>query len=363
MSSDDIIHVIINPVSRINYSSFYLLGLNKMFKKKILYSSLPFNDIIEDAFKQCLTFIIVKKNISYNIAIDFHDAPIIQSKKTLEWCNIYAKINLNNKETFQDLLYYYKDSILVENYRKRILSISPSFGVRHLSLFKLGIYVTKVSFDKNVSLVLKKEVILSLIRGYVKRAKLENYINSSENESNNKYVFFISSIWNTDSKRTNIIRANFIIACKRIKEIIFDGGLVDIGYPIDYIPDKESVKINKQKIGIKSYIEKSKKSLVVFNIPSVQNCHGWKLAEYLAMGKAIISTKLSNSLPNELINHKHLYILDSENPTTSDLEVALNELINNKEKRLLLENNAKKWWKENGTPDAVLESIINQLHE
>ena len=50
----------------------------------------------------------------------------------------------------------------------------------------------------------------------------------------------------------------------------------------------------KGHIPISAYIDNTKKSLIVFNTPSCWDCHGWKLGEFLAMGKAIISTPITN---------------------------------------------------------------------
>ena len=39
------------------------------------------------------------------------------------------------------------------------------------------------------------------------------------------------------------------------------------------------------------WISKTKQSAIVFNTPAFWSCHGWKLGEYLAMGKCIISVR------------------------------------------------------------------------
>ena len=68
----------------------------------------------------------------------------------------------------------------------------------------------------------------------------------------------------------------------------------------------------KGHIPISAYIDNTKKSLIVFNTPSCWDCHGWKLGEFLAMGKAIISTPITNELPYPLIHRQNIYIINSK---------------------------------------------------
>ena len=83
--------------------------------------------------------------------------------------------------------------------------------------------------------------------------------------------------------------------------------------------------IINSRVSLREYIKKIKDSLVVFNTPAVLHCHGWKLAEYLALGKVIISTPISRELPEVLIDRRHLLITDG---TQNDIEQKINEIIN-----------------------------------
>ena len=90
---------------------------------------------------------------------------------------------------------------------------------------------------------------------------------------------------------------------------------------------------------ISEYIKKTKLSTIVFNTPSVHNCHGWKLGEYLAMGKAIISTPLSNNLPEDLVHGKNIHFVSN----MSELKIAINFLLDNSSYRMILEQGAKEY--------------------
>jgi hypothetical protein len=64
--------------------------------------------------------------------------------------------------------------------------------------------------------------------------------------------------------------------------LVFEGG---------FAPRKDKTHFGfdaivvKKRYDFETYIDKIKQSDLVFNTPAVVNCHGWKLAEFLAMGK------------------------------------------------------------------------------
>ena len=94
-------------------------------------------------------------------------------------------------------------------------------------------------------------------------------------------------------------------------------------------------------ISIKDYLKKIKESVVVFNTPAVLKCHGWKLAEYLALGKVIISTPISRELPDSLIDYKHLLLTDG---SEEDIEKKVIEIISNPELAKELSSQSKEYF-------------------
>jgi hypothetical protein len=113
-----------------------------------------------------------------------------------------------------------------------------------------------------------------------------------------------------------------------------------------------------KRYSINDYLRKTKKSEVVFNTPAVHDCHGWKLGEYLAMGKAIISTELSNKLPKELINGENFHLIKTE----KELEQALKFINENNKYRETLEKGSKNYYKKNVTPVKVIGYIIEKIN-
>ena len=102
---------------------------------------------------------------------------------------------------------------------------------------------------------------------------------------------------------------------------------------------------------MKEWLKKTKESAVAFNTPAFWNCHGWKLGEYLAMGKAIISTELSNDLPEPLKHGVNIHFVEN---TSQAMSEAVEFIVSHPEYRKTLESGARAYWEKYGTPEASL---------
>ena len=114
--------------------------------------------------------------------------------------------------------------------------------------------------------------------------------------------------------------------------------------------------IYQERIPLSQYIEKTKRSVVVFNTPAVGMCLGWKLAEYLMMGKAIISTPIGNVMPGEFTAGVH-YVLSKDEKDISESIMLLNS---NDEVRQKYEINARNYFDEYLAPNKVILGIIEK---
>jgi hypothetical protein len=165
-------------------------------------------------------------------------------------------------------------------------------------------------------------------------------------------------LWNRKNTltATNVWRKLFIEIAKKNSKINFEGGF----YALPGHPNYENYQslVFDKRYSINDYLRKTKKSEVVFNTPAVHDCHGWKLGEYLAMGKAIISTELSNKLPKELINGENFHLIKTE----KELEQALKFINENNKYRETLEKGSKNYYKKNVTPVKVIGYIIEKIN-
>lgn len=75
------------------------------------------------------------------------------------------------------------------------------------------------------------------------------------------------------------------------------------------------------RIPIGQWIERTQRSFAVFNTPAVYECHGWKLGQYLAMGKAIVTTALSRELPAPLRHGQHVHVVGEPEELATAMEL------------------------------------------
>lgn len=346
----DNLTIYIDPRCRINYASFHIYGLIQIFgKKNIVFNVDPFKDEIKYTKQEYNQgFCIIVKNrdesIYKKIYIDFDDSEKI-SPTIYDWCDTYAKINL--KEEDQD--------------KKKIISIGPNFGISVWGKIPTFYYLLKNYFkSKNYSDMGFKIMLRDYLYSVYRRRSYTKYIGS---RSENDYVFALSTLWydNLTYETTNKLRGMYIKLCKNIfKE--FEGGFF-------YIPNKQIVQqfnkyeeytekykeyLYKKRISMNSYLSKTKRSTIVFNTPSVSGCHGWKLGEYMCMGKAIISTPLSRELPSPLENNYHCIFVENE----QEMKDAINNIHEDNSLRSSLEKNISDYYNTYISPTATIKLIL-----
>ena len=287
--------IIIDPRLKYNYASWYLLGIKRLQKGwKIIYDVRPFKGLkyenIAD-YNSGFAFIIRSKDQEKKVFVDTEDVAKIFEDR-YEWCDVYGMVN----PTIEQVTEYDK-----------LIAIGPEFGVtlgsrfstiiRCLRLFLKGRKYSSISF---------KGYLRDYLYTNIRRRPIETF--ECETKVHHNYIFHASTLWYNKfaATDTNMYRGEFLKACKKAG-INIEGGLFYVnGESVlrempDYPKYKEEYKdfIYESRLSMDDYIKKTKESVVVFNTPSVCECHGWKLAEYLCMGKAIIST----SLPQHHIFH------------------------------------------------------------
>jgi glycosyltransferase involved in cell wall biosynthesis len=340
--------IIIDSKCRINYASYYIKGFCDLFEKKnVVYDSTPFdsNNLLTtpNDYANYLLIQYHNNSIVKNIIIDFGDSSSI-SIKHYEWCDVYGKINVLKNDLVQ---------------HPKMIAIGPSFGINYMNLSTLRLLFISL-FKKNKP-VNNKEYIKNFLYMKVRRMSYKSYLGSNPN---NKYIFAISTLWYDPLtfKTTNYFRIVFFSFCKKILEEVeggffyIEGKGVTEQFP-EYSSYKNEIKNNlfKRRITPSEYVKKTKKSIIVFNTPSVMSCHGWKLGEYFAMGKAILSTPLANEMPQKLLDNNTICFADSKEM----IENKVQELIYNEKIRSQMELNTSEYFEKYLSPTAVINRIIN----
>jgi len=333
--------VIVDPRARIVYASYYIQGIVDLFgADKVCFRISPFKQIVRNydnlAFDEFFAFIIIRKEQNVKIVIDYKDSYPVNSE-IYDWCDVYGKVNLNEKYT--DLSAY-----------KKIINIGPGFGVTIWNNY-MTVFEAACNFIKSYSYNDVK--LYPFFYGYYWQTKRLPISGFTWCPTDGKYVFFVSTLWNHDNciKSTNVLRAAFVEASNNTG-LNFEGGLYAKQSNKEYYKYKHLVY--SKFISFPSYIQKTKRSSVVFNTPTVYNCHGWKLGEYFAMGKAIISPPLINKMPVELEHGKNIHFIKD----SSELKVAIGKITGDQNYRATLEEGALNYYQKYLSPEMVIKRIL-----
>lgn len=350
--------IIIDPRSNYAYSSFYVYGLEKSVgEKNISYNIKPFTELGD--LGNDMRFIVCDNEINTKYFIHTNDSYQLR-QEDYDWCDLYGCVNAN-------FLHYPQ-----EVYPK-LISLVPSFAIRKDSSLLKCIKDALLVFCTTYNHVLNKQewnkytqqldcnrwrnikhFFLRRIKAWINRLPLSAYENS--NNSNCDYVFFLSTLWysetwNKNDEGVNLRRAYFIRASKKILGHKFEGGLLG-----DSSSSKELFAdvLCHNRESFSSWLEKTKQSALVFNTPAFWDCHGWKLGEYLALGKCIVSTPLSNDLPCPLEHGVNIHFVEN---TEESMREAIEYILSHPEYKHKLEQGAKQYWNNYGTPEASLKLL------
>lgn len=332
----------VNPLNHILYSSYYIYALRLVLgQNAVRFDSKPFRKLSVDSQKaRGLHFIIQQNGLpEKKYFICGNDSYRIE-EEIYEWCDIYASVNTNFEKTPG---------------REKLVSLVPSFGVKIwsaagtvLAALSNANYYIKTAHDRKIK---------TFIGNYKRLLNRPYYADMTPEPSRSDYVFFCSTLWynddyNQNDRNVNARRAHFIRACKELDSIQFEGGFVP--QPGRSSSDLFADCISPASYPYQAWLQKTKQSALVFNTPAFWDCHGWKLGEYLALGKAIISTPLSNDLPAPLTHGVNIHFVDDN---IDSMKAAISYIIEHPHYKEQLEQGAREYWATYGTPEKSLELI------
>lgn len=313
------------------YYGYYIVGLRPLASAHgILFSARGF----EPAFGHGLAF-VTGHEVKRRVFIDARDGPEIDHV-LLRWCDVYGKVNPDR-------------AVLAIEGGSKVVAIGPSFGIMVWHLLP-GLFLAVANYGRVGRRVSsRREHFANYWRQATYRLPLAKY-DPAPSEAN--YVFAMGSLWKGEPE-TNRLRANFFEACRSIRALTFEGGFAP-RVKAD-VPGFSRHTVSS-RYPIAEYVARTKRSAVVFNTPAVGGCHGWKLAEFLALGKAIISTPLVRELPGPLVDGEHVHVTDG---SVGSLREAIERICKDQAYRSRLENGARHYYDEYLAPARVIVRLLS----
>jgi hypothetical protein len=319
------------------YYSFYIQGIVNIFGESNVefsydgFPRLPFD---------CLAF-IVPGNPELRIVIDAYDGAKLTDYTPIEWCDVYGKVNLIS-------------SLIPEQYLYKCLPIGPSFPIQIWSWGRTSWMALKHYRPTVQGLRSARQHLANYVRQCRDRLPLRHFVPGSARDN---YIFFSSSIWSEDeAPETNRHRALFIETCRSLKNVTFEGGFSPRpSGPYAAYAARYKKYITTRRFSLPEWLENTQFSSLVFYTPAVWLSHTWKLAEFLALGKAIISTSISRELPAPLVHREQIHYVDG---SPESLAEAINLILTNRDYRTYLERNAYRYYAAFLTPERVIQRVL-----
>jgi hypothetical protein len=328
----------VQPVFWARYYNYYLEGLSQLFPtRKLSVDGRPFRGWIGPKDGMA---VIIGGSPPLRLYFQASDEGKLY-RRELRWSHSYGVANLD----LADL------ASLPDRPSRKVVALGPGFGIKRSERAQATL-AALVDLPKAIREGLPRHRYRYYVadrRGQALRPPLSDYAPA---RAESDYVFFASRWWPEREKELNRLRCEFVQTCLDHPDIRFEGGFPDTR-------DSErppAQMVLPRRYPASEYLDRVSRSAVVFNTPAVHGCHGWKLGEYLALGKAMISLPLTREMPAPLVHGEHIHHVTS----ASSIPDAVAYLMDNKSYRDNLGLNARRYWEEHLTPVSQVRRMIKR---
>jgi hypothetical protein len=254
----------------------------------------------------------------------------------LDWADVYGKVNL-------------VPDLVPAEHRHKVVAIGPSHAVRQWNE-RDSLRMARRTARAGGKLVGTREHYRRFWLQTRRRVDASHYEPGVADEA---YVFYNSWLW-TKHADANPPRAEFMRACRDLQPLIeFEGGFrprrrADAPEYRDVVADRD--------YSLTEYLTNIKRSTVVFNNPAAHRCHGWKLGEFLRLGKAIITVPLTREMPAPIVHGEHVHVIDGSFESVQD---AVRAIVGDPDYRRRLEQAARTYYLDHLSPHRVVQRLAD----
>ena len=320
--------LVVSADSSPQYYSFYLSGFEQLFGPLDL--SFSVNDLPRLSGPRDGMALVLPDGRKIFVAADDH--PTV-NEAALAWCDVYGQVNL--EPAHQALPGGHK-----------LVAIGPGFGIRWHGLVHATHYVLGAWCAGGRNFAGPVARWRALMKHQRQRLLLSDYRPSSSDDHS---LFFLASYWHKHPD-ANTARVELWDAMRRVRDVELAGGFV--GAPAD-LP---AVLRADRQYSIHEYLDHTARSVVALNTPAVHGCFGWKLAEFFALGKAIVSLPLTHPMPGDFEPGVQAVIVVSAGEAVD----VVDRLAADATQRRQLELNARRYFDEWLSPLAVAKRLASE---
>lgn len=331
--------VSIYPAFNARYYSPYIMGLRRMLgPSRLTFTRRGFPRFDSD----CLA-IRIQGEDEVRIYIHSNDMPELSSAG-LDWADVFGKVNLDS-------------DLVPTEHRGKVFALGPMFPVKVWGrgwAEVMGLYSYLLS--RGASEGFRRHV--GNYRGQYRSRFSEAAYHPGDSDPS--YLFFNAAVWERESD-ANIARARFVEAARLVPGLSFEGGLTPrhSARGSETFNGSEFSRYFSKRFPPDQYLENTRRSVVAFNNPAYRDCHSWRLAEYLALGKAIISTPIVRALPAPLVHGTHIHYVDG---SVEAIREAIARISRDTEYRRALETEARRYYDTYLSPEKVIERTLCRMN-
>jgi hypothetical protein len=246
-----------------------------------------------------------------------------------KWSDVYGKVNLSLDTTIS-----------------KVVPIGPGFATKAWGIVSIASALMRSAGwgEKRSSL----DYAGGFLRQWYRRLPLTALVPGPSDPS---YVFALHHYWPGEPD-VNELRARFMRMTKASDQVQFEGGFVFS----DHGQMSGHDDLLHRRVSYRRWLQQTRCSAAVLNTPGVSGCLGWKLGEYLALGKAIISTPIERRLPADLEHGTHIHIVDG---SEDSMREAIQRITRDGRYRLRLEINSRAYFDRYVDPRAAIQRLVS----
>lgn len=313
----------IHPNVSPRYYGYYLSGFQEILGSNLRFTTRGMPKIQNPTSGMAL---ILPEGERIFLAANDH---AVVSSEAVEWADVVGQVNVDPRSDLPD----------------NVVPIGPSFGTPWGSRAGLAAFILRAGLRADPAKV--PAMMRDYLRNEADRSPLSMY---TPQEGAHDNVYFLASYWG-QSPEANARRLHFVKAVERARGITLTGGFWSPrALPADY-----SAHQVRDRVDHSAYLDRTRRSMAVFNTPAVHDCLGWKLGEFLALGKAIISTPLGRCMPGEFRSGEQFHQVEDDEEA---ILAALQEIAENHFYRRHLEKGARRYWEDYLAPISVARRLI-----
>ena len=302
-----------------------------------------------------MRLIVENSSRPINVVIDLIDGTSISNDQYFDWADVYLKSSLGLSSGLRQ-----HEKVLP--FGLRYACTSPNESVFDRLLFCL-IGVQRKPRSWSTTVTQPAHLLLSRFKATQELCKLPPNIEFFEgnSESVEPVIYYrtrvydptenVSTYAQKEFPKVNAMRVSCIRALREAFGSAFLGGIRDSAYARRYCPDL----VLENSWGWRDHVNASRRSLVCVTTSGLFNSIDWKLLEYFAAGRAVVSERLKLDLPRPPLENRDFLSFTNAEECVDQCRRVLNSRDDLAPK---LRSNATTYYQTHCTPLATMRLAI-----